>query len=199
MKQLDKGESKLYEFEDEFLDRLVKSYSGVIRGICRKYYLTGGSQDDLYQEGMIGLFEAYKSFDKSKGKYESETFKSFAIMCIKRQILDAIKHANTKKNMPLNNYISFSREDFLSDDSTLNESIAYLESSDAPLEQVIDKENYDEKLEFAISALSDYEQKVIRLYLDGLSNAEIAKDLNKDAKSIYNCIERIKHKIRSGR
>ena len=178
----------MYEFEDERLDELIRSYSGIIRGICRKYYLTGGSQDDLYQEGMIGLFEAYKSFDKTKGDFSSE-----------RQILDAIKHANTKKNMPLNNYISFSREDFSSDDSTLNESIAYLESSDAPLEQVIDKENYDEKLEFVISTLSSYEQTVIKLYLQGLSNAEIAKTLNKDAKSIYNCIVRIKHKIRGGK
>ena len=172
----------MYEFEDERLDELIRSYSGIIRGICRKYYLTGGSQDDLYQEGMIGLFEAYKSFDKTKGDFSSEVFKNFAVVCIKRQILDAIKHANTKKNMPLNNYISFSREDFSSDDSTLNESIAYLESSDAPLEQVIDKENYDEKLEFVISTLSSYEQTVIKLYLQGLSNAEIAKTLNKDAK-----------------
>jgi RNA polymerase sporulation-specific sigma factor len=158
--------------------------------------LSGGEQDDLYQEGMIGLFEAYKSFDSSKGSHDSESFKLFAIMCIKRQILDAIKHANTKKHMPLNNYVSFTRTDNLGDDATLDEAIAYLESTDAPLEQVIDKESYDEKLQLAISTLSAYEQEVIRLYLDGLTNAEIATALQKDSKSIYNCIERIKHKIR---
>ena len=189
----------MYEFDDEHLENLIKSYSSIIRSVCRKYYLSGGSEDDLFQEGMIGLFEAYKSFDKTKGDYLSDNFKSFALMCIKRQILDAIKHANTKKNMPLNNYVSFSREDYSSDDSTFEESIAYLESPDAPLEFVIDKESFDEKFNLAISSLSNYEQDVIRLYLDGLPNAEIASILNKDAKSIYNCIERIKHKIREGK
>lgn len=196
MKQLDKGENNLNSFDDEYLEKLIKSYASIIRSVCRKYYLSGGSQEDLFQEGMIGLFEAYKSFDKSKGDYTSDAFKNFALMCIKRQILDAIKHANTKKNMPLNNYISFSREEYNGDDSTLEVSMAYLESIDEPLEAVIDKENFDEKLEFAISSLSEYEQKVIKLYLEGLPNTEIAIALDKDSKSIYNCIERIKHKIR---
>ena len=189
----------MYEFEDEFFENLIRSYSGIIRGICRKYYLVGGSQEDLFQEGMIGLFEAYKGFDKSKGDYTSDAFRTFAIVCIKRQILDAIKHANTKKNMPLNNYVSFTREDYLNDDNTLDEAMAYLESSDALLEAVIDKESFDEKFEYAISNLSAYEQKVIKLYLEGLPNSEIALALDKDAKSIYNCIERIKHKIREGK
>lgn len=196
MKQLDKGENKLSEFDEEYLEKLINSYSSVIRSVCRKYYLTGGSQEDLFQEGMIGFFEAYKSFDKSKGDYTSEAFKSFAMLCIKRQILDAIKHANTKKNMPLNNYVPFTREDFAGEDSTLEESIIYLESPNEPLESVIDKENFDEKLNIAISALSDYEQQVIKLYLEGLPNQEIASTLNKDTKSVYNCIERIKQKIK---
>lgn len=196
MKQLDKGENNLTEFDEEYLEKLIKSYSSIIRSVCRKYYLTGGSQDDLFQEGMIGLFEAYKSFDKTKGDYTSESFKSFALICIKRQILDAIKHANTKKNMPLNNYVSFAREDFSGEDSTLEESIIYLESPNKPLESVIDKENFDEKLNLAISSLSDYEQQVIKLYLEGLPNQEIATILDKEPKSIYNCIERIKQKIR---
>ena len=183
-------------FNDEYLEKLIESYSSIIRSVCRKYFLVGGSQDDLFQEGMIGLFEAYKSFDKSKGDYTSEAFKSFAMLCIKRQILDAIKKANTKKNMPLNNYVSFSRDEFLSEDANLDEAIAYLESPDAPLEMVIDKETFDEKLNIAISGLSSFEQSVIKLYLEGLPQKEIAEKLNKDSKSIYNCIERIKHKIR---
>ena len=183
-------------FNDEYLEELIESYSSIIRSVCRKYYLAGGSQEDLFQEGMIGLFEAYKSFDKSKGNYTSDAFRSFAIMCIKRQILDAIKHANTKKNMPLNNYVSFTRDDYSNDDITYEESIAYLESPDEPLEAVIDKENYDEKLNTAISSLSNYEQQVIKLYIEGLPKKEIALTLGKDAKSIYNTIERIKQKIR---
>ena len=187
------------EFEDEYIENLIISYSSIIRSICRKFYLVGGSQEDLFQEGMIGLFEAYKSFDKSKGDYSSDAFKAFAIMCIKRQVLDAVKHANTKKNMPLNNYVSFSRADYHSDDETLGEAIAYLESPDEPLETVIDRENFDEKLNIAISALSGYEQNVISLYLEGLPAQEIATKLDKDVKSIYNSLERIKHKIREGK
>jgi len=186
----------LSSFDDEYLEELIESYSSVIRSVCRKYYLAGGSQEDLFQEGMIGLFEAYKSFDKSKGDYTSDAFKSFAMMCIKRQILDAIKHANTKKNMPLNNYVSFSREDFLSEDASLDEAIAYLESPDAPLEMLIDKETFDEKLESVIVTLSLYEQQVIKLYLEGLPQKEIAIKLDKEPKSIYNTLERIKKKIR---
>lgn len=186
-------------FDDEYLEKLIESYSSIIRSVCRKYYLSGGSQEDLFQEGMIGLFEAYKSFDKTKGDYTSDAFKSFAIMCIKRQVLDAIKKANTKKNMPLNNYIPFVREEYSSDDSTLEESIMYLESPDEPLESVIDKESFDEKLNIAIASLSDFEQRVISLYLEGVPNKEIASILDKEPKSIYNCLERIKHKIREGK
>lgn len=187
------------QFTDDYVEELLISYSSIIRSLCRKYYLVGGTEEDLFQEGMIGLFEAYKSFDKQKGDYKSEAFKSFALLCIKRQILDAIKKANAKKNMPLNNYVSFSREDFSSDDTTLNESLAYLESPDAPLENVIDRETVDEQIDKVIEGLSKYEQQVIKLYLEGLSQKKIASILDKDLKSIYNTTERIKQKVREGK
>ena len=184
------------EYNDEYVEELLESYSSIIRGLSRKYYLAGGTEEDLFQEGMIGLFEAYKSFDKSKGDYFSDAFKAFAILCIKRQMIDALKQANAKKNLPLNNYISFSREDFSNDDNTLDEGLAYLESPDAPLESVIDKETLDEKIHDMIKGLSSYEKQVIELYLEGLTQKKIASILNKDVKSIYNCIERIKQKTR---
>ncbi|MBQ9790451.1 MAG: sigma-70 family RNA polymerase sigma factor [Clostridia bacterium] len=184
---------------DDIIEELIESYSSLIRSVCRKYYLAGGTEDDLFQEGMIGLFEAYNSFDKTKGDYFSENFKSFAILCIKRQIIDALKRANAKKNAPLNNYVSFSREDFSNDDNTLDEGLAYLESPDAPLENVIDREALDEKIQSMIKGLSAYEKKVIELYLEGLTQKKIASLLDKDVKSIYNCIERIKQKSREGK
>jgi len=199
MKLLDKGENKLASYNDEYVEELLESYSSTIRSICRKYYLSGGTEEDLFQEGMIGLFEAYKAFDKTKGDFQSDAFHAFAVLCIKRQILDAIKRANAKKNMPLNNYISFSRDDFQSDDNTLDEGLAYLESPDAPLESVIDKETLDEKINDMIKGLSPYERQVIELYLEGLTQQKIASILNKDVKSVYNCIERIKLKSREGK
>ena len=174
----------------------MDSYSSVIRGISRKYYLAGGTEEDLFQEGMIGLFEAYKSFDNSQFDYYSEEFHAFAVLCIKRQMIDAIKRANAKKNSPLNNYISFSRDEFLNDDNTLDEGLAYFESTDAPLESVIDRETLDEQIQEMIKPLSEYERRVMELYLDGLTQKQIAVKLMKDPKSIYNCIERVKQKIR---
>ena len=187
------------QFHDDIIEELIESYSSVIRGICRKYYLIGGSEDDLFQEGMIGLFEAYNSYDKTKGDYNSDGFKAFAILCIKRQIIDALKHANAQKNAPLNNYISFSRADFSSDDNTLDEGLAYLESPDAPLENLIDRETLDEKIRSLLQELSAYEKRVVELYLEGYTQKKIAETLNKDVKSIYNCIERIKLKSREGK
>ncbi len=187
------------KFKDDIIEELIESYSSIIRSICRKYYLVGGSEEDLFQEGMIGLFEAYNSFEKSKGDYDSDSFKAFAIVCIKRQIIDAIKHANAKKHLPLNNYVSFSRDDFSSDDNTLDEGLAYLESPDAPLENLIDRETIEEKIQCLIKGLSPYEKKVVELYLEGLTQKSIASILDKDVKSIYNCIERIKLKSREGK
>ena len=183
---------------DDIMTELIMSYSSVIRSICRKYYLAGGTEEDLFQEGMIGLFEAIKSFDKEKGEFSSDSFKAFAILCIKRQIVDAIRKANAKKNAPLNNYISFSREDFANDDNTLDEGLAYLESPDAPLEIVIDRETLDEKIQGMIKSLSPFESQVIKLYLEGMTQKNIANTLGKDVKSIYNCIERVKLKLREG-
>ena len=85
---------KLFDIE---LEELISSYASTIRAISRKYYLAGGNEEDLFQEGMIGLFQAYQNFNGKEG-YESEQFKNFAILCIKRQIFDAIKHANKKNN-----------------------------------------------------------------------------------------------------
>ena len=177
-------------FGDEEIEELMASYSNLIKSICRKYYLAGGSDDDLYQEGMIGLFEAYKSFDKAKGDYNSENFKSFAKLCIKRQIIDAIKNANSKKNIPLNNYVSFASA------GTSDGELSNMDTPDIPLLSVIDKEEFDEKVNNAISSLSAYEQQVIKLYIDGLSHKKIAEVLKKDVKSIYNTLDRIKQKIR---
>ena len=101
--------------------------------------------------------------------------------------------------MPLNNYVSFSRDDFSSDDNTLDEGLAYLESPDAPLENLIDRETIEEKIQCLIKGLSPYEKKVVELYLEGLTQKNIASILDKDVKSIYNCIERIKLKSREGK
>ncbi len=180
------------EDDEEIINKLVESYASIIRGICRRFYLVGGTSDDLYQEGMIGLLEAFRKFDNSKGTIGDETFKKFATTCIKRQILDAIKHANTKKNMPLNNYVPIVRKNDEEDEFEISE----LGIASNPEEEFLSKEKQEERLDAILEQLSDYEQKVLLLYLDGLNIKDIAKKLSKTPRSITNTIQRIKLKVK---
>lgn len=173
------------------LEDLIESYTSTVRAICRKFYLVGGSQDDLFQEGMIGLFEACKTYKDSD--YNSSHFKNFAILCIKRQIYDAIKHANKKGNAPLNTYVPINKTN--SENQEYETALSYAGDAVSPEDIVIDQEDYDEKIEICKKSLSDFEIKVLDRYLQGERQSEIAKDLNKPVKSIDNTIQRIKSKL----
>ncbi len=180
-------------FEDEeIINQLVENYASLIRGICRRFYLVGGTSDDLYQEGMIGLLEAAKHFDESKGTIGDDTFRKFATTCIKRQILDAIKHANTKKNQPLNNSVPMVRKN----DEDEEFEIAELGVSADPEELFITKEKQEERIKLLSERLSLYEQQVLGYYLEGMNTKNIAKVLGKTPRSITNTIQRIKSKVK---
>ncbi len=174
------------------LEDLIRSYSGIIRAICRKYYLVGGGQDDLFQEGMIGLFEAYQKYE-GEGDYTSAQFRNFANLCIKRQIYDAIKHANKKNNSPLNSYMPISKTSGGASEYTPN----YIYALDAvsPEDIVIDQEEIEEKFDICRKNLSNYEISVLDLYLQGEKQSQIAAKLDKSVKSIDNTIQRIKNKL----
>lgn len=176
------------------LEDLIESYASIIRSICRKYYLVGGSEDDLFQEGMIGLLEAYKNYNGQDG-YNSDQFKSFAKLCIKRQIYDAIRHANKKHNMPLNTYVPITKTNSEHVEYETKEITELAESYNIE-DRVIDKEDYDEKIAICKQKLSEYENQVLELYLSGERQSEIAKILSKDVKSIDNTIQRIKNKLK---
>lgn len=180
-------------FEDEeLINQLVENYASLIRGICRRFYLVGGTSDDLYQEGMIGLLEAAKHFDETKGTIGDDTFKKFATTCIKRQILDAIKHANTKKNQPLNNSIPIVRKNDEDDEFEISE----MGMVQDPEELIISKEKQEERLAILNENLSEFEKLVLEYYLDGLNTKSIAKMLGKTPRSITNTIQRIKNKVK---
>lgn len=180
-------------FEDEeLINQLVENYASLIRGICRRFYLIGGSKDDLYQEGMIGLLEAAKKFDESRGTIGDDTFRKFATTCIKRQIMDAIKHANTKKNQPLNNSVPIVR----TNDEDEEFEISEIGMAADPEELFISKEKQEERLKILEENLSDFEKEVLDCYLDGLAARDIAKKLGKTPRSITNTIQRIKAKVR---
>lgn len=175
----------LFDSDDE-IEEIIERYADSVRGVCRKYYLVGGNQDDLFQEGMIGFLQAISSFDKSRGGVDSESFKKFALMCARRQILDAIKHENTKKHQLYNNSIPFE----------INENEVEIPSHKItnPEELYIQKEQTKERLERLICDLSDFEKKVLSLYLEGKTQSSIAVALDKNIKCIDNTIQRIKNK-----
>lgn len=174
--------------------KIVQTYSGYIKNVSRKFYLVGGTADDLYQEGIIGLLEACKGY-KGESLFEPQ-FDSFVKICIKRQILDAIKKTQNKKNKALNESVSLvgfgdngeelSKLDIIVDRTIISD----------PLEIFIDKEKFNEKMEVCCKELTPYEKQVFMLYLSGEKQSEIAKDLNKTVKAIDNTLQRIKNKVK---
>jgi len=86
------------------IEEIIKEYSEIVRAIAKKYYISDGSEDDLFQEGLIGLTQGYNTYDTRHGEIGSPAFKSFVLMCAKRQIIDAVKHSNSKRNLPMANF-----------------------------------------------------------------------------------------------
>lgn len=174
--------------------KIVQNYSGYIKNLCRKFYIVGGTTDDLYQEGIIGLLEACKNYN-GDSLFEPQ-FDAFVKLCIKRQIFDAIKKTQSKKNKALNESVSLvgvtesgdeiSKLDIISDRTAISD----------PLEMFIDKEKFNEEMELCERELSEFEKLVLSHYLSGEKQSEIAKKLNKNVKSIDNTLQRIKSKLK---
>jgi len=171
---------------------LYERYKPIVRGKSRSYYLAGADREDLVQEGMIGLYKALRDYDPEKG----QSFRSFADMCVTRQILSAVKTAARKKHQPLNSYVSLTRPAYGEEESdrTLSDLVSQSRISD-PEELLIGSE--DRKiLERCIrTELSPLEKKTLHLYLAGLTYTQIAAGLGRDEKAVDNAMQRIKHKL----
>ena len=178
--------------DDYALEVLLKQNKPLINQIARKYFLIGAEIDDLIQEGMIGLYRAVTTFDATK----ENSFKSYARVCIERAVINAIKSANSKKNLPLNQSISLSLNSSGCDDDDEDDVVAYVTwDNNDPESILLSRENYKKLFEKATQNLSVFEQNVLKLYLEGLSYSEIAEKLDKNEKSIDNGLTRIKTKI----
>ena len=173
---------------------VVQKYKSYITSICRRFYIVGGTSEDLFEEGVIGLLEACKNYN-GESLFE-EKFDAFAKLCIKRQIIDAIKKANTQKNKALNESISFVNFNESGDEFSKLEILLDRNTSNDPLELFIDKEITNERLKICEESLSAFEKVVLEHYLNGEKQSEIALNLNKDVKSIDNTIQRIKGKLK---
>lgn len=190
------AEEKFEISNEEDVTALIEKHSESVRNICKKYFLVGGNQEDLFQEGMIGFLSAVKAFNKEHGGINSETFKQFALMCAKRQILDAIKHANRKKNRPLNDYISIDKTSAHEKKQIEMQIEAYGLN---PETRLIEQEEKEEQLSEVDWQLTAFEKKVLWQYLEGKSYSQIAEEIGKDIKSVDNSIQRIKRKLKAGK
>lgn len=170
---------------------VISKYESFVKAKSKSYFLIGADKEDIYQEGMIGLYKAIRDFNYEK----SSTFKGFAELCVTRQIITAIKTATRQKHIPLNTYISLNKP-VSEDDSerTLLDILSTIKISD-PEALIIGKEE-KARIENAITkVLSDLEMEVLQSYLDGKSYQEIACDLDRQAKSIDNALQRVKRKL----
>jgi len=173
------------------LEHLINKYRAFVRAKAKSYFLVGADRDDITQEGMIGLYKAIRDFRPDK----LSSFRTFAELCITRQIITAIKTATRQKHIPLNSYVSLNKPIYDEEsDRTLLDILSGGKITD-PEELVIHQEEFRDIECRMGELLSDLECKVLRYYLDGKSYQEIAEELDRHVKSIDNALQRVKRKI----
>lgn len=177
---------------DTALATLLSRYRGFARAKARSYFLVGGEHEDVVQEGMIGLYKAVRDFDAS----HHVSFRTFAEMCVTRQMISAVKAANRHKHGPLNSYVSFSRPVGADDDDDreLGDVLAPKGSND-PADIIISAERIRALQTHVQHVLSDLEVEVLRLYVEGKSYVEIAELTARHTKAVDNALQRVKRKL----
>jgi RNA polymerase sporulation-specific sigma factor len=174
------------------MDSLLRRYTGFVRLKASSYFIAGGESDDLIQEGLVGLYKAVRDFRTDK----ETSFRSFAELCITRQIITAIKTATRFKHAPLNTYVSFSHTPAGQEDGdcTLGDALPG-PGVDDPAVCVISTEELQSLVFCLGTGLSPLESDALRLYLEGNSYEEMAEGLGCDTKTIDNALQRVKRKV----
>ena len=177
------------------LEHLMDRYRNLVNIKVSKYYMIGAEREDIVQEGLIGLFKAIKSYQPEK----QNSFKTFANMCIERQLITAIKSSNRQKHMPLNSYLSLNMSAYHNEEDGNESNADLLEILNAnliedPLDTITQKEYYQNIENTIDKTLSDFEKKVLTRYMQGESYTQIAQKLDAPVKSVDNAIQRIRKK-----
>ncbi len=184
---------RLKNGDDRARDLLIQRYTGFVRMKASSYFIAGGEPEDLIQEGLIGLCKAMRDFRADK----ETSFRSFAELCVTRQIITAIKTATRYKHAPLNTYVSFSQTPAGQDpdsDCTLGDALPGSHVND-PAVAVISTDELKSLVFCLGSGLSPLEADALRMYLEGSSYEEMAEILECDTKAIDNALQRVKRKI----
>ncbi len=184
--------TQIKEGDDKALSYLLEKYKNLVNVKVGKYFMIGAEKEDIMQEGMIGLFKAIKNFNEEK----QNTFRSFANICIERQLITAIKSSNRQKHLPLNSYLSLNTSAY---DNSEEDSVELIDTFDSktvedPLETVMKKEYYNEIENAVNKSLSKFEKQVLERFIKGDSYMTIAQKLDSPVKSVDNAIQRIRKK-----
>ena len=179
--------------DTDALDFLICKYKDLVNSKVNKYFIIGAEKEDIVQEGLIGLYKAIKDYKPDK----QNSFKSFANLCIERQLITAIKSSNRQKHMPLNSYLSLNMTAFENEDGNNDTQIVdVLENTviEDTLDTITKKEYFSSVENVIDSSLSDFEKKVLNRYVQGESYVKIAERLDAPVKSVDNAIQRIRKK-----
>ena len=184
--------SNIKQGDEEAQSYLLEKYKQLVNMKVNKYFMIGAEREDILQEGMIGLYKAIKNFNPEK----QNSFRSFANICIERQLITAIKSSNRQKHMPLNSYLSLNTSAY---DTNEEDSVELIDTFDSktiedPLETIMKQEYYQEVENAVNKNLSKFEKQVLERFLKGESYIKIAEKLESPVKSVDNAIQRIRKK-----
>lgn len=181
------------EKDTEALDFLICRYKDLVNSKVNKYFIIGAEKEDIIQEGLIGLYKAIKDYKQDK----QSSFKSFANLCVERQLITAIKSSNRQKHMPLNSYLSLNMTAYENEDGNNETQVMdVLETNvvEDPLDTITKKEYMLDVENVIDNSLSDFEKRVLNRYIQGESYMKIAEKLEAPVKSVDNAIQRIRKK-----
>ena len=186
---------RLRRGEESIMDYICEKYKNLVRSKAKSMFILGADNEDLIQEGMIGLFKAVRDFDAGR----DASFYTFAELCISRQMYTAVQASKRQKHRPLNTYVSLDSSNTNNDDGRENLLLSELltdRTEQSPEELFLDKERVADLERTIEEELSDFERQVLDLYLTGMSYTEIAKVLGRDEKATDNALQRLKSKIK---
>jgi len=184
--------AKIKDGDNQALNYIMDKYSELVNMKASKFFIVGAERGDIVQEGLIGLYKATKAFDTEK----QNSFKTFANMCIERQIITAIKTANRQKNIPLNSAFSINAQLYDENDENDKEVIDILNAHcvEDPSDSIAKREYFNHINKAINENLSEHERNVLKYYQQNKSYAEIAEKLNCKTKSVDTAMTRIRRK-----
>ena len=181
--------------EEAVTDYIMDKYKNLVRNKAKSMYILGADNDDLIQEGMIGLFKAVRDYDPGR----DASFYTFADLCVSRQMYKAVQASRREKHAPLNTYISLYADTAEAESDGNGTALVNVIASAVetnPEQLMIDRENVADIEAIIEKELSGFEKQVLDLYITGMSYSQIAGVLSRDAKSTDNALQRLKAKLR---